>query len=150
MQHDLENLAIASAGDVMTIYKAFRSHRSVFPHVRSDHIQRACDDGRCIYDSGVVIIWQRYVKSIRLGNVRIPRGSAIVHQILNAADQRGTAVNVFRRFSEAVRDPIYLTVRESNTRARHFYEKVGMKPIGCIAWDDGKIPGVIYCLGEHI
>ena len=145
----MTNLGTASAGDVKTIYKTFRLNKDVFPHIRSDYIRRACEEGRCIYHSGVVIIWQQYQKSVRLGSVTIPRDSIMLHQIVNSTDQRGTAADVFRRFADALKRPIYLSVRGSNVRARRFYEKVGMKPIGSITWSNGSIPGVIYSLSEE-
>jgi hypothetical protein len=143
------SLRKATTKDVKAIYRAFQARKDVFPHIRADHVQRSCEQGRCIYDSGIVIIWQQYVKSVRLGDVTIPRGSVILHQILNTNDERGTAASVFQRFCEFVTTlgpnvNFYLSVRESNGRARHFYEKLGMKAIGRLAWSDGKIPGVIY------
>lgn len=147
---NLDNLARASVSDVTVIYGAFQTRKDVFPHVRSDYVHRACEQGRCIYDSGIVIIWQQYVKTVRLGSVTIPKGSVMLHQILNTTDARETAADVFKRFCELVKGlgPIYLSVRESNARARRFYEKHGMTPAGRIAWSGGKIPGLIYCYQE--
>jgi len=139
----------ATPSDLNVICKAFQARRDVFPHVRADYVRRACEQGRCFYDSGVVIIWQQYVKAVRLGDVTVPQGNVILHQILNATNERGTAAAVFQRFCEFVTSlgvnvNLYLTVRESNQRARRFYEKLGMRSIGRIAWAKGTIPGVIY------
>ena len=37
-----------------------------------------------------------------------------------------------------------LTVREENTAACKFYEKVGMELVGSISWAKGKMPGSVW------
>jgi hypothetical protein len=142
------SLHFAAVAEAKRVYEAFRSRRDMFPHVRFDAIQRRCRDKECIYQRGVALTFQRYNKSVRLGEVLVPAGSVILHQIVSTKE-RGAADDVFRRFREWVKrqDPhsdIYLTVRESNQWARVFYERHGMEAIGSIAWKRGELRGVVY------
>ena len=59
----------ATPADAEAIYAAFRTRQDVFPHIRTDYVQRACEQSRCFYDSGVIVIWQQYVRAVRLGDV---------------------------------------------------------------------------------
>lgn len=135
-------LHYAVESDAREVYSLMTSRKDIFPHIRFDYVQRACRNGRCVYDSGVVIIWQRYKRTVQLGDVRIPAGSVMLHQILST--QPKAAGRVFRAFQTEAQADIYLSVRESNVWARAFYERMGMSCIGRISWMDGTLPGVIY------
>jgi hypothetical protein len=102
---------------------------------------------------GVVVTYQRYVKRTRVGDVQIPAGSFMLHQILNSGQFNGAGSRVFRQFIEQVVKPsggdLYLTVRKDNKTACDFYERQGMKVAGTVDWKNGTIPGLVYRLHEH-
>lgn len=72
----------ASLRDLQAIYRHFRSHRDVFPHVRQDALKRRIEAQQCVYQDGVVITYQKYRKRTRVGDVQVPAGSIMLHQIL--------------------------------------------------------------------
>ena len=137
------------------VYKLFVSRRDMFPHIRFDQIQRRCAGNQCLADfkSGVAITFQQYTRRVRLGDVLVPKGAIMLHQIVSTK-QRGAADEAFMRFRELMYEQygekeIYLTVRASNLWARAFYERNGMLPIGKIAWKGGELPGVVYVIGAR-
>jgi len=138
----------ASLRDLKTIYSHFRSHRDVFPHIRQDGLKRRIEAKQCIYQHGVVITYQRYSKRTLVGNVRIPAGAIMLHQILNSRQFNGAGRRVFGQFVDDIVKPsggdLYLTVRRENAVARRFYERHGMKVVGTVDWKNGTIPGLVY------
>jgi hypothetical protein len=136
----------------------FIEKRDIFPHVRQDAIERRIKAGQCIYQDGVVITFQYYQKSTRIGDVQIPKGAVMLHQILNSEQFNGNASRVFEEFySEyCVGSDLFLAVRESNAIAWRFYERHKMKVVGTVIWDNGKMPGVVYrrqgkrCTGSNL
>jgi hypothetical protein len=132
----------AVESEAREIYSLMNTRKDIFPHIRFDYVQRACREGRCVYEDGVVIIYQRYKRTVQLGTVRIPAGSVMLHQIISKYPK--AASRVFPRFCDAVEADVYLSVRESNVWARAFYERMGMTAIGTVSWMQGALPGVIY------
>ncbi len=143
----------ASLRDLNAIYKHFRSHRDVFPHVRQDRLRRRIEAHQCVYRHGVVIMYQQYRKRTRVGDVQIPAGSIMLHQILNADQFNGAGRKVFRQFIAEVVKPsggdLYLSVRKENAVACRFYERHGMEVAGTVAWRSRTIPGMVYRLLPH-
>jgi len=142
----------ASLRDLNAIYKHLRSHRDVFPHVRQDKLRREIEAGQVIYQDGVVIVWQQYKKKTRVGEVDIPKGAIMLHQILNSDQFNGAGSKVFRQFVDKVvkrsGGDLYLTVRKENTIACQFYERNGMTAAGMAVWKKRTIPGVVYKLSQ--
>jgi len=140
----------ASLRDLNAIYRHFQAHRDVFPHIRQDALKRRIAARQCVYQDGVVITYQRYRKRTLVGNVRIPAGAIMLHQILNSDQFNGTGGRVFRQFVDKVVKPsggdLYLSVRRQNIIARRFYERHGMTVTGTVAWKNGAIPGLVYRL----
>ena len=48
-------------------------------------------------------------------------------------------------FFEHINSNLWLCVRNENTRAISFYEKVGFEKDGDIAWKSGELPGTVFC-----
>jgi hypothetical protein len=120
----------------------------VFPHIRQDALLRRILAGQCIYLDGVVITYQQYKKRTRVGDVDVPRGAIMLHQIVNSKQFSGAGGRVFEKFCDEVVAPsggdLYLTVRRANRTACAFYERHGMKVVGTVAWSAGRIPGLVY------
>lgn len=140
----------ASLRDLKTIYGYFQTHRDVFPHVRQDKLKRRIGTHQCIYQGGVVITYQRYEKRTRVGDVQVPAGAIMLHQILNSGQFNGAGSKVFRQFVDEVVKPsggdLYLSVRKENRVACRFYERHGMIGAGTVAWKNRTIPGLVYRL----
>ena len=143
----------ASLRDLKSIYRHFQSHRDVFPHIRQDALKRRIAAHQCIYQDGVVITYQRYRKRTRVGDVPVPAGAIMLHQILNSDQFNRAGSRVFRQFVDEVVKPsggdLYLTVRKQNVLACSFYERNGMTVAGSVAWSAGTIPGLIYRFSSH-
>jgi len=143
----------ANLRDLKTVYRHFQSHRNVFPHTRQDALKRRIEAQQCVYQDGVVITYQRYKKRTKVGDVQIPAGSIMLHQILNSNQFNGAGQKVFRQFvDEIVKSSggdLYLSVRTENAIACRFYERHGMTVAGTVAWKKKKIPGLVYRLSER-
>lgn len=129
------------------IMNIFRLWKEVFPHVRQDYIQRKTLAQEVIYQSGVVITFNKYKVRVKLGTVTIPKSSYIIHQIVNKNQGNGKAKIILDQFCNMVENDnsdLYLAVRASNELAKTFYVKYGFKLCGSINWDHGKLPGLIY------
>lgn len=132
------------------IYAEFYKRRDIFPHIRADYIKRMVEVGHCVFEKGVIITYQQYKKDVKMGNVSIPKGSIMLHQILNTAQFSGAGREIFDRFFTEVVTPLqgdlYLSVRADNIVARSFYKKVGMIQIGEVDWQikGQPLPGVVY------
>jgi FR47-like protein len=140
----------ASLRDIKPIYAHFHSHRDVFPHVRQDTLRRRIEAHQCIWQDGVVITYQQYRKRTRVGDVEVPAGAIMLHQILNSNQFSGAGRRVFGQFVNDIVKPsggdLYLSVRKENTVACRFYERHGMKIAGKVAWSGGTLSGLIYKL----
>ncbi len=139
----------ASLRDLKAIYKHFQSHRDVFPHIRQDALRRRIEARECVYQDGVVIIYQQYRKRTRVGDVQVPAGSVMLHQVLNSKQFNGAGRRVFLKFVDEIVKPLgdlYLTVRRENAVACRFYERRGMEIAGFVVWKNGTIPGLVYRL----
>jgi hypothetical protein len=142
----------ATLDDLNEIYAHFQRHKDVFPHVRQDKLHRMIEKGLVIWQDGVIIIYQQYKKRTRVGEVDIPAGAIMLHQILNSDQFNGAGGAVFRQFVDEIVKPsggdLYLSVREENVVACRFYERQGMEVAGSVAWKNGTIPGLVYRLAQ--
>lgn len=138
----------AKPSDLREIYAHFQKRKDVFPHVRQDKLKREIAAGQVIWQDGVVAVWQQYKKATNVGDVNIPRGSIMLHQILNSQQFSGKGGEVFEQFVREVVRPsggeLYLSVRKENAVACAFYERHGMKIVGSVAWSGGTLPGLVY------
>jgi hypothetical protein len=139
----------ASLRELHAIYRHFQSRKDVFPHVRQDKLSRMIEARQVIWQDGVIVTYQKYKKRTRVGDVKVPAGAIMLHQILNSNQFNGAGRRVFRQFVDDIVKPsgdLYLSVRKNNTVARRFYERHGMKVAGAVAWKNGTIPGLVYRL----
>jgi hypothetical protein len=140
----------ASLRDLKAIYRQFHAHRDVFPHIRQDALKRRIEAGKVIWQDGVIVTYQRYRKCTWVGDVQVPAGAIMLHQILNRDQFNGAGRKVFQQFVDEIVKPsggdLYLSVRKENTVACQFYERNGMKVEGTVAWKNNTIPGLIYRL----
>jgi len=138
----------ATLDDLKDIYGHFQKFKDIFPHVRQDALKRRIEKKQCIYQDGVVITFQQYKKRTWVGNLLIPAGSIMLHQILNSGQFNGAGRRVFQQFFEEIVEPsqgdLYLSVRADNRTARDFYERNGMRVVGEVNWSGGTLPGVTY------
>ena len=95
-----------------------------------------------IFEDGVVIIYLRYQKRKRIGNARANVGDVVIHELVKG--EGGNAKDVIERFFKYVGSPVWTTVRRDNIKAKQFYEKVGMKRVGAILWQNGELEGDVY------
>ena len=142
----IKKLRHAKESELKEVYTIFYKRRDIFPHIRFDYIKRMILAGQCVYQDGVVITYQIYKKNTRVGSVLIPKGSIMLHQILNSGQFNGAGGKIFQQFCTDIVNggDLYLAVRENNQVARDFYVRHGMKLVGDIVWDNGTMPGCIY------
>jgi hypothetical protein len=139
----------ATLADLKEIHRLMQAHEEL-RHVRQDKLKKRIEEGQCIYEDGVAITFQKYKKRTRVGEVDIPAGAVMLHQIVNGSQGNGKGSVVFEDFVAQVVLPsggdLYLSVREANAVACAFYERHGMKVAGKIAWSGGTLPGLVYKL----
>src|ERR1039458_7061697 len=140
----------ATLADLQEIYWQFQKRKDVFPHVRRDKLQKMIEKSLVIWQDGVVITYQQYKKKTRVGDLDIPAGTIMLHQILNSQQFSGKGSELFEQFVREVVGPsggnLYLSVRKGNTVACAFYERHGMHVVGRVAWSGGSLPGLVYGL----
>lgn len=138
----------ATPADLKEIYTHFQIRKDVFQHVRQDTLRRRIEVQQCIWQGGVIITYQQYKKRTRVGDVLVPAGAIMLHQIPNSQQFNGAGGRVFRQFVDEIVKPsggdLYLSVRQENTVACRFYERQGMKVVGTVAWSGGTILGLVY------
>lgn len=141
----------ARLSDLKEIYAQFRKRKDMFPHVRQDKLRRMIEAGQVVWQDGVVITYQQYKKRTRVGEVDIPAGAIMLHQILNSRQSSGAGGHVFEQFVREIVKPsggdLYLSVRRENVVACSFYTRHGMSVVGKVSWSRGTLPGLVYRMG---
>lgn len=137
------NFKLAQKKDLDFIYSKMAELPGIFPHIRKDYVQRMINTDNVILERGVVIIFQKYQRKVKLGNTYAPKGAYIIHQILNTKLKSGAAHRIISKFCED--RLVVLTVRKANKRAVEFYKKNGFKKFGSIDWKNGEVPGIVMC-----
>ena len=132
----------ATIEDFDTIKNIFKGYRDIFPYLRFDSLKNKVEEGKVIYDSGVVITYNKYKRNKKLGNVQAKKGDIVIQEIVK--EEAGNSVDVFKRFADFVKEDIWLTVRRDNQKAKRFYDKVGMKVVGEVVWSKGTLMGDVY------
>ena len=134
-------MRLAIKSDFNDIKFLFYKHKEIFPHIRQDKLLHYIETGNCIYDNEVAITFNVYKRKVRIGNIVANKGDCILHQIVSKS---GKASKILQDFFKYINTKVYLTVRESNTKAIDFYLKNDMLKIGEIAWKNNTIPGKIF------
>ena len=132
----------ATIEDFDTIKNIFKGYRDIFPYLRFDSLKNKVEEGKVIYDSGVVITYNKYKRNQKLGNVQAKKGDIVIQEIVK--EEAGNSVDVFKRFADFVKEDIWLTVRRDNQKAKRFYDKVGMKVVGEVVLSKGTLMGDVY------
>ena len=142
----------ATLADLKEIYGHFQKRKDVVPHVRQDKLQRMIEKCLVVWQDGVVITYQQYKKKTRVGNIDIPAGAVMLHQILNCHQFNGKGGKVFEQFVKEIVRPsggdLYLSVRKENAVACLFYERHSMSIVGEVDWAGGTLPGLVYKMGK--
>lgn len=141
-------MTLATLDDYEEIIKIFYENRSIFPHIRTDYLKRMIEDKKCYYKDGVVITFNQYKRTNKIGNVCANKNSYTIKQIVNKNKGNGKAAEILKEFLHSVQEPVYLSVRADNERANSFYKKMNFKLIGNISWKNGTIPGYVYLYSE--
>lgn len=132
----------AKLEDFDKIKNIFKGYRDIFPYLRFDSLKNKIEEGKVIYDSGVVITYNRYKRNQKLGDTQAKKGDIVIQEIVK--EENGNSVDVFNRFADFVQSDIWLTVRRDNQKAKRFYEKVNMKVVGEVVWSKGTLMGDVY------
>ena len=134
----------AKLEDFDKIKNIFKGYRDIFPYLRFDSLKNKIEEGKVIYDSGVVITYNRYKRNQKLGDTQAKKGDIVIQEIVKEENDNGNSVDVFNRFADFVQSDIWLTVRRDNQKAKRFYEKVNMKVVGEVVWSKGTLMGDVY------
>lgn len=128
------------------IYSRFLKHKTWFPHIRMDYVERMVNKGNVIYQDGIIIIYKQYQRRTKIGTGRTiaEAGDVMLHQILNVNEGSGNATKTLMAFFEMINAPVWLTVRKENSRAAKFYLRNGMKKVGTTSWMNGTLPGLVF------
>ncbi len=141
-------MRLALLEELKEIYGHFVARKDMFPHVRQDSIERRIVAGQCVYQEGVVITFQKYLKATRIGTVLVPKGAIMLHQIVNGQQYSGAGSRVFEEFfrdtAVATRSDLYLCVRKDNEVACAFYRRRKMTIVGTVDWSAGALPGLVF------
>ena len=137
----------ATIEDFDVVKGIFKENRDVFPYLRFDSLKHKIKEGKVVYDTGVVITYNKYKRKQKLGNVQANMGDIVIQEIVKG--EGGDAEDVFLRFVDFVVEDVWLTVRRDNERAKKFYDRVGMELVGEVFWSKGTIPGDVYLYKQN-
>ena len=137
----------ATIEDFDVVKGIFKENRDVFPYLRFDSLKHKIKEGKVVYDTGVVITYNKYKRKQKLGNVQANMGDIVIQEIVK--EEGGDAEDVFLRFVDFVVEDVWLTVRRDNERAKKFYDRVGMELVGEGFWSKGTIPGDVYLYKQN-
>jgi hypothetical protein len=135
---------IASIDQYEEIKDVFNKYKHLFPHIRQDYIKRMIESKSCVYEDGVVIMFNRYKRNNTIGKVIAPKNTWTIKQIVSNNQGNGSAQKVLEKFLNYVDNDVYLSVREDNYRARQFYRKNNFEQVSDISWKSGLIMGCVY------
>jgi hypothetical protein len=77
-----DDMRHATPDQLKEVFVLFRAYPAIFPHIRQDALSRRIAAGQCIYEDGVAITYQQYKKRTRVGDVDVPAGAVMLHQIV--------------------------------------------------------------------
>ena len=111
----------AKLEDFDKIKNIFKGYRDIFPYLRFDSLKNKIEEGKVIYDSGVVITYNRYKRNQKLGDTQAKKGDIVIQEIVK--EENGNSVDVFNRFADFVQSDIWLTVRRDNQKSTKGFMK---------------------------
>lgn len=131
--------------DIERILEIFKKYKKdYFPHVWNSTLRETYLKGNIAFDDDVAIVFNQYKRDQRLGSAIARKNDWQIKQIAAMNQGDGSASRALMRFLANKTEGVWLTVRESNLRARRFYEKHGFTEVSPISWSDGNLPGVVY------
>lgn len=144
-----EEMAVASSDDFEDI-KQVLSRYPIFDNLDWDRMKERIEKGMVLFTHRTVVVLQKYDKPTKKGNIQAGAGDAIIHQTATETPGIGNATRAYRELIDnAKRDGvknIWASVRKTNNRAIHFYEKMGFRYFGKTSFRGGTVPASIYKL----
>jgi hypothetical protein len=137
-------ISLATIDNYEEVKNIFKKYKHLFPHIRQDYIKAMIEKQQCVFEDGVVIMFNQYKRDNKIGNVVAPRNSWTIKQIVADIQGNGSASKVLEKFLRFVNSDVYLSVRSDNHRARQFYRKNNFQQLGTINWKSGLIEGSVY------
>jgi hypothetical protein len=137
-------MKLASIDNLKEVMEIFKQHKEYFPHIRQDYVTRKIVANNTVFQDNVVITFSLYKKDVKLGNLVVPKGETMLHQIAAGTQGNGSASRVLNEFLQYAGTNVWLSVRANNERAKKFYLKHQFQEVGQISWMGGQLPGVIY------
>ena len=135
---------LATLDNLKEVLEVFKKHKEFFPHIRQDYVTRKIVANNTVFQDNVVITFSLYKKDVKLGNLTVPKGQTMLHQIAAGTQGDGSASRVLKQFLEYAGTNVWLSVRANNERAKRFYEKHQFQVVGQISWMSNTLPGLIY------
>jgi RimJ/RimL family protein N-acetyltransferase len=135
---------LANESNLKEVMRLFQQHKTFFPHIRQDYVKRKILANNLILEDNVVIAFSLYKKEVKLGNLSVPKGQIMLHQIAAGTQGDGSASRVLNKFLQYTGNDVWLSVRANNERAKRFYEKHQFQVVGHISWMSNTLPGLIY------
>ena len=140
----------ATVDNLDEIMDVFKQYKDIFPHIRSDKIQRMIESNNVVWEEKVLITYNHYQRKQRVGKYEAQKGDCILHQIAAKNQGDGSGRRVFEDFMKfnTNRD-IVLSVRAANDRAISFYKKYGFIKVSDITWGkESQVKGEVYLLEQ--
>ena len=137
----------ATLDDFEKVYSYYQKYKVWFPHIRTDKLKSIIEEGRCIFEDGVVLTYNIYKRRTRVSTnckVYAERGGGIIHHMISDERGKGHATKVFEEFFKMIDTNLYLSVRTTNHKAIGFYNKMGMRRVGKTSWGNNSMKGLIY------
>ena len=140
----------ATIDNLDEIMDVFKQYNKIFPHIRSDKIQRMIESENVVWEEKVLITYNHYQRKQKVGTYEAQKGDCILHQIAAKNQGDGSGKRVFENFMKfnTNRD-IVLSVRAANDRAISFYKKYGFIKVSDITWGkESQVKGEVYLLEQ--
>ena len=136
--------------DLEEIMDVFKQYKDVFPHIRSDKIERMVKSGNVVWEEKVLITYNHYQRKQKVGTYEAQKGDCILHQIAAKNQGDGSGKRVFENFLHFNRGrDVVLSVRSENDRAISFYKKYGFIKVSDITWGkESQVKGEVYLLEQ--
>ena len=134
----------ANQKDYTDIITTFRLYRDIFPHLKPIDIKKSIDKKEVVWDSGVVIHYNKYQRSRMKGDFKTMIGDVNLKKM--ASKNGGVASKVFNKWLKDLGSGrVVLTVRDENIRAIRFYDKQGFVKASSCKWSKD-IDGTVMVL----
>ena len=143
----MNHSTIDNLDEIMDVLKQYNK---IFPHIRSDKIQRMIESENVVWEEKVLITYNHYQRKQKVGTYEAQKGDCILHQIAAKNQGDGSGKRVFENFLHFNRGrDVVLSVRSENDRAISFYKKYGFIKVSDITWGkESQVKGEVYLLEQ--